>query len=80
MLPSDILKDMGGSIKDVHDNIMYLENQLLKETNPGYPIHVVKVPTNVGFVDGYPGDFSLLDSKTSSGSCTCSGWIKAWSA
>jgi hypothetical protein len=31
MLPSEIIKDMGGSIKDLHDNIMYLENQLLKE-------------------------------------------------
>jgi hypothetical protein len=35
MLPSDILKDMGGSIKDVHDSIMYLEDQLLREKNPG---------------------------------------------
>jgi hypothetical protein len=60
MLPSEILKDMGGSIKDVHDNIMYLEDQLLREKNPGYPVHVVKVPTNVGFVDGYPGDLSFI--------------------
>jgi hypothetical protein len=60
MLPSDILKDMGGSIKDVHDNIMYLEDQLLREKNPGYPIHVVKVSTNVGFVDGYPGDLFFI--------------------
>jgi hypothetical protein len=60
MLPSDILKDMGGSIKDVHDNIMYLEDQLLREKNPGYPVHVVKVPTNVGFVDGYPGDLFFI--------------------
>jgi hypothetical protein len=52
MLPSEILKYMGGSIKDVRDNIMYLENQLLKERNTGYPVHVVKVPTKVGFVDG----------------------------
>jgi hypothetical protein len=39
---------------------MYLENQLLKEKNPGYPIHVVKVPTNVGFVDGYSGDLFFI--------------------
>jgi hypothetical protein len=35
MLPSEILKDMGGSIKDVHDSIMYLEDQLLREKNLG---------------------------------------------
>jgi hypothetical protein len=28
---------------------------------------------------GTQGIFSLLDSKTSSGSCTCSRWTKAWS-
>jgi hypothetical protein len=39
---------------------MYLENQLLKERNPGYPVHVVKVPTNVGFVDGYPRDLFFI--------------------
>jgi hypothetical protein len=60
MLLSEILKDMGGSIKDVHDSIMYLEDQLLREKNPGYPVHVVKVPTNVGFVDGYPGDLFFI--------------------
>jgi hypothetical protein len=60
MLPSKILKDMGDSIKDVHDNIMYLEDQLLREKNPGYPVHVVKVPTNVGFVNGYPGDIFFI--------------------
>jgi hypothetical protein len=60
MLPSEILKDIGASIKDVHDNIMYLEDQLLREKNPGYPLHVVKVPTNVGFVDGYPGDLFFI--------------------
>ena len=60
MLPSEILKDMGGSIKDVHDSIMYLEDQLLREKNPRYPVHVVKVPTNVGFVDGYPVDLFFI--------------------
>jgi hypothetical protein len=39
---------------------MYLENQLLKERNPGYLVHVVKVPTNVGFVDGYPVDLFFI--------------------
>jgi hypothetical protein len=63
MLPSEILKDMGGSIKDVHDNIMYLENLLLKERNPGYPVHVVKVPTNVHFVGRYPGDLFFIRFK-----------------
>jgi hypothetical protein len=63
MLPSEILKDMGGSIKDVHDSIMYLEDQLPREKNPGYPVHVVKVPTNVGFMDGYPGDLFFIRFK-----------------
>jgi hypothetical protein len=63
VLPSEILKDMGGSIKDVHEIIMYLEDQLLREKNPGYPVHVVKVPTNVGFVDVYPGDLFFIRFK-----------------
>jgi hypothetical protein len=63
MLPSEILKDMGDIIKDVHDNIMYLENQLVKERNPGYPVHVVKVPTNVPFVGRYPGDLFFIRFK-----------------
>jgi hypothetical protein len=60
MLPREILKDMGGSIKDMHDSIMYLEDQLLREKNPGYPVHVVNVPTNVGFVDVYLGDLFFI--------------------
>jgi hypothetical protein len=39
---------------------MYLENQLLKERNPEYPVHMVKVPTDMGFVDGYPGDLFFI--------------------
>jgi hypothetical protein len=63
ILPSEILKDMGGSIKDIHDNIMYLEDQLLRKKNPRYLVYVVKVPTNVGFVDGYPGELFFIRFK-----------------
>jgi hypothetical protein len=54
MLPSEILKDMGGSIKDMRDSIMYLEDQLLREKNPGYLIHVVKGSHQCGLCGWVP--------------------------
>jgi hypothetical protein len=52
--------------------ILFLEEGLLKETNPSYPIFTVKVPADVGFIDDHPADiffilyedvFKLFDAK-----------------
>jgi hypothetical protein len=80
MLSSEILKDMGSSFKDVNDSIMYLENQLLKQKITGTRYTWSRCPPMWALWMGTQGIFSLLDSKTSSGSCTCSGWTKSWSA
>jgi hypothetical protein len=40
--------------------ILFLEEGLLKETNPSYPIFMVKVPTDMGFVDDHPMDIFFI--------------------
>jgi hypothetical protein len=56
----------------LHDSIQYLEERLLKEKNPGYPVYTIKVPEGHGFVDRAPTDiffvryediYNLLHSK-----------------
>jgi hypothetical protein len=56
MLPSEILKDMGATSRTCMTASCIWRTNFSERKNPKYPVHVVKVPTNVGFVDGYPGD------------------------
>jgi hypothetical protein len=51
MLTKEVLANTGGAIVNLHDNIQYLEERLLKEKNPGYPVYIIKVPEGHGFVD-----------------------------
>jgi hypothetical protein len=51
---------MMGDMKDVHDTILYLEDEPLKARNLGYLVHVVKVPIDMGFMDKYPGDLFFI--------------------
>jgi len=34
----------------LHETVRYIEQQLLKDKNPSYPLFTVRVPTNCGFV------------------------------
>jgi hypothetical protein len=51
--------------------ILFLEEGLLKETNPSYPVFTVKVPADVGFVDDHPADifFISYEDVDASGEC-----------
>jgi hypothetical protein len=51
---------MMGDMKDMHVTILYPEDELLKPRYPGYPVHVVKVPIDMGFMDKYPGDLFFI--------------------
>jgi hypothetical protein len=51
---------MTGDMKDMHVTVLYLEDELLKPIYPGYPVHVVKVPIDMGFMDKYPGDLFFI--------------------
>jgi hypothetical protein len=39
---------------------LFLEEGLLKETNPSYPVFTVKVPADVAFVDDHPTDILFI--------------------
>jgi hypothetical protein len=43
--------------------ILFLEEGLLKETNPSYPVFTVKVPADLGFVDDHPADIFFISYK-----------------
>jgi hypothetical protein len=60
MLTKEMLANAGGAIVKLHDNIQYLEERLLKEKNPGYPVYTIKVPEGHGFVDRAPADICFM--------------------
>jgi hypothetical protein len=43
-----------GAMVSLMHGILFLEEGLLKETNPLYPVFTVKVPADMGFVDDHP--------------------------
>jgi hypothetical protein len=56
MLTKEMLANVGGAIVNLHDNIQYLEERLLKEKNHEYPVYTIKVPEGHGFVDRVPAE------------------------
>jgi hypothetical protein len=63
MLTKEMLANAGGAIVNLHDIIQYLEERLLKEKNPGYPVYTIKVPKGHGFVDRAPADIFFVRYK-----------------
>jgi hypothetical protein len=49
-----------GAMVNLMNGILFLEEGLLKETNPSYPIFTVKVLADVGFVDDHPADIFFI--------------------
>jgi len=45
---------------EVDDFLLHMEKELLKSSSPSYPLHVVRVPLGVGFVDKYPAELFFL--------------------
>jgi hypothetical protein len=51
---------VSGAMVNLMHGILFLEEGLLKETNPSYPIFMVKVLVDVGFVDDHPADIFFI--------------------
>jgi hypothetical protein len=60
MLTKVMLANAGGAIMNLHDSIQYLEERLLQEKNPGYPVYTIKVPEGPGFVDTSPAEIFFV--------------------
>ncbi|KAK1682605.1 hypothetical protein QYE76_043453 [Lolium multiflorum] len=60
MLPEHVLKLLTGDMASLHNQVQYLEKQLLKSKNPSYPLFVAKVPTGMNFVEKYPADLCFI--------------------
>jgi hypothetical protein len=51
MLLEHVVKKLIGDMRSVHETVLYMEQELLKMKSPGYPLHVAKVPTGMGFAN-----------------------------
>ncbi|KAK1680488.1 hypothetical protein QYE76_041336 [Lolium multiflorum] len=60
MLPEHVLNLLTGDMASLHNQVQYLERQLLKSKNPSYPLFVAKVPTGMNFVEKYPADLCFI--------------------
>jgi hypothetical protein len=63
ILPPEVVNVMRGDMRSVHDSILHLETELIKQKNPSYPVDVVKVPRGVGFVDTNPTEVFFVRFK-----------------
>jgi hypothetical protein len=63
MLTKEMLANAGGAIVNLHDIIQFLEEHLLKENNPGYPVYTIKVSEGHGFVDRSPAEIFFVRYK-----------------
>ena len=50
MLDEEMLKAASGTMRSLHDSVLYIEQDLLKEKKPRHPVFVVKVPADLDFV------------------------------
>ena len=80
ILPQEVVSCMTGDMRSVHDTIRYLVEELLKSQSPSYPLHIVKVPKDMGFVDKNYGDVFFIRYDESSTSSTSNGSTDPWSA
>jgi hypothetical protein len=60
MLIKGMLANAGDAIVNLHESIQYLEEHLLKEKNPRYPVYRIKVPEGHGFIDRAPADIFFV--------------------
>ena len=60
ILPKYLADKLGGDMRSLHDSVLYLEERLLQQQNPGYPLFVGKVPKCFGFADSVPADAMFL--------------------
>ena len=60
ILPSELLHLADGCMAPLQLAILKLEDNLLKDENPNYPVFTVKVPDYVDFVDESPADLFFI--------------------
>jgi hypothetical protein len=60
MLPGNMLKAATGSMRSLHDCVLYMEKRRLSEKDVAYPVFVAKVPEGRGFVDSTIGRMIIL--------------------
>jgi hypothetical protein len=60
MVPKHIPSQMTSDMRNLHESVLYLEEKLLKERHPSYPVFTVKVPADLGFVTTYHGDLCFI--------------------
>jgi len=51
---------MIGDMRSLHDGVLYVEKNLIKEDNSTYPFYIGKVPQGLGFVDKDPADLFFM--------------------
>ena len=60
ILPPDLLRLASGSMHSLHSHILYVEQTLLKEKDPTYPVCVVNVPEDPDFVHEEPASLFFI--------------------
>jgi hypothetical protein len=60
ILPPDLLRLASGAMHSLHESVQVLEELLLKDKDPNYPVFIVKVPTDIGFVTDAPADVFFI--------------------
>ncbi|KAM0916311.1 hypothetical protein ACQ4PT_010372 [Festuca glaucescens] len=60
ILSPELIRLVSGPMLSLHEGILHLEELLLKEKDPNYPVFMVKVPRHVGFVTDAPADVFFI--------------------
>jgi hypothetical protein len=60
IMTNEQVANASGEIVNLMRSILFLEEGLLKETNPSYPIFTMKVLADVGFIDDHPANIFFI--------------------
>jgi hypothetical protein len=60
IMSDELVANASRAMENLMHGIMFLEEGLLKETNPSYPVFTAKVPADVGFIDDHPADIFFI--------------------
>ena len=60
MLPTNMLNAATGAMRSLHDSVLALEKQRIREKDVAYPVFAARVPEGKGFVDNSVGRTIVL--------------------